>query len=133
MGGLFADIWSNFLREPVDDMPNEKEARTEIRQIFTTGGWWQVYDFIEFILASPHNGNREPLKAAISTILREDMAGFLYIDGRFVEITDETEVAAIESALSATSGDKFARPRTHLTAALQLLSDRRTPDYRNSI
>jgi hypothetical protein len=133
MGSLFAHVWSDFLRQPVDDMPIEREARKVIRGIFTEGEWWRVYDLIEFVLASRHNGNTERMKDNISTILREEMAGFRYIDGRFVEITDETEITAIESALTATSGDKFAAPRAHLTAALQLLSDRQAPDYRNSM
>jgi hypothetical protein len=133
MGQLFAHVWSDFFRQPVDDMPLERDARTVIRRIFTEADWWKVYDLIEFVLGSPHNGNREKIKAAFSTILREEMAGFRYIDGLFVEITDETEITAIESALVATLGDKFAAPRAHLTAALQLLSDRQAPDYRNSM
>ena len=45
-----------------------------------------------------------------------------------VEITDQEEIAAIEEATKKTSAVK-----THLSEALKHLSERPTPDYRNSI
>jgi hypothetical protein len=51
------------------------------------------------------------------------------VDGLITKITDEQEVAEIELALEKARGPV----RTHLRRALELLSDRETPDYRNSI
>jgi hypothetical protein len=64
--------------------------------------------------------------------LDEEKAGFRLVAGRFIEITDPREVAAIDAAVAA-SKDRFIPVRTHLDAAVRLYSDRHAPDYRNSI
>jgi hypothetical protein len=51
------------------------------------------------------------------------------VDGLITRITDEEEVSEIDLALQKTGGPV----RTHLRRALELLSDREKPDYRNSI
>src|SRR6185295_17139752 len=80
-----------------------------------------------------HKGTSGHLAEDVSRILSEEHAGFRLMDGLFVEITDETEIEAIEQALSTTSKDRFAPARAHLVSALEMLSDRNAPDYRNSI
>lgn len=134
MRALYAHVWADFYKEPVDDIPSQEEhVRAVIRQTFLEGEWWDVYDLIEFLIESPHNGNRDRLRSAVALILNEEMAGFRYVAGQFVEITDETEISAIEDAIAATSMDRFTPARAHLITGLQLLSDRKSPDYRNSI
>lgn len=46
-------------------------------------------------------------------------------------MTSEEEIAEIEDALEATKG--LEGVHTHLQTALSMLSDRKSPDYRNSI
>jgi hypothetical protein len=52
------------------------------------------------------------------------------VDGLFTDITDNQEIEMIEEALSS---NDFPSVSTHLKRALELLSDRKKPDYRNSI
>lgn len=62
-----------------------------------------------------------------STFKRLNYA-YRVVDDHIVEISDDEEIKTIEQSLVQTSAVK-----THLSSALKLLSDRTTPDYRNSI
>jgi hypothetical protein len=134
MAALYRHIWTDFFKSPLDEMPpHENAVRAALKEIVLRGQWYEVYDLLEFALNSPQHTKRNELAAEVSRILSEENAGFRLMDGQFVQITDETEIAAIEEGLSATSRDRFAPARVHLVAALGFLSDRHAPDYRNSI
>jgi hypothetical protein len=61
--------------------------------------------------------------------LEKEVSAYRFVDGLISRITDETEIAEIDRALD-NARDSV---RTHLRRALELLSDREAPDYRNSI
>jgi hypothetical protein len=57
------------------------------------------------------------------------MSAFRFVGGIITQITDQAEIAEIEEA-----AEKVAdHVKVHLNRALELLSDRKNPDYRNSI
>lgn len=133
---LFREIWGDFFKVPVDTMPShDHQIREAIKASFLDGQWYTPYDFIQFILDSATTplSWKTGLAARVSTVLEEELAGFRLIGYQLVEITNETEIAAIEEALRTTSADKFAPVHQHLQTALSMLSDRREPDERNSI
>ncbi len=134
MGELYREIWADFFKEPIDEMPRvEARVRERLKHVVLNGEWYEVYDLLEFAINAPASGNRDRLRDTVASILAEEMAGFRWINGMFVEITSENEILAIEEAFSQTANDRFAPVRSHLATALALLSDRRAPDYRNSI
>lgn len=67
------------------------------------------------------------IKILNSTFKRLDYA-YRVVDDQIVEITDQEEIVAIEEAVRQSSTIK-----THLSEALKLMSNRQSPDYRNSI
>jgi hypothetical protein len=67
----------------------------------------------------------------VNGILKEEMSGYRFVSGHIVEITSEQEIKTIEQALGL--ADSLKPVREHLSQSLTLLSDRKTPDYRNSI
>jgi hypothetical protein len=64
-------------------------------------------------------------------ILEREMSAYRFVDGVVVQLTAEEEIAEIEQVLNAPVPLKPVS--THLRTALDLLSDRTKPDYRNSI
>ena len=57
------------------------------------------------------------------------MSAYRFVNGVITKITDEVEIAEIEQALK-----ESQNPVTkHLRRSLELLSDRKAPDYRNSV
>jgi hypothetical protein len=125
------DIWMNHFKQPVDNVPGAytKEALHEIREYFLSLPWIEVYDFIEFMVQTFPDAHaiKKFIKACNLTLERE-LSAYRFVERRLVPITSEQEIIAIEEALS------VSRPFTqHLVRSLELLADRKTPDYRNSI
>ncbi len=137
---LLDQIWVVFFEKPVDTRPQFKPLSGHgtssyeiIRDFFFTAEWYEVYDFLEFVVNrvpdSWQNDWKSNLVDALNAIFEIENAAYRLIDGRITEITDEKEIAEIEEALR-----KSADPtRMHIQQALNHLSDRKNPDYRNSI
>jgi len=65
----------------------------------------------------------------INEILEEEKAGYRFLQDKFVNITNETEIESISDA----SSTPYHSVNTHIQKALMLYSDRKNPDYENSI
>ena len=66
-----------------------------------------------------------------NNVLERELSAYRFVNGILTQISSKDEVEAIEEALNIT--DNLKPVKTHLNRALELFSDRKTPDYRNSI
>jgi hypothetical protein len=133
MNRFLQKLWHNYFKKPVDTIglywPN---VLKEIRNYFFKCDWNEVYDFLEFMATeSPWTGTNVSFMGGCNDVLEQEMSGYRFIASQVTPITAEQEIAEIEKA---TSLDGKLMPVTkHLDQALTLLSDRKAPDYRNSI
>jgi hypothetical protein len=100
---------------------------------FHQAEWAEVYDFVEFIAlvnGDPHRTGSRFTKDC-NYILERELSGYRFSGVLLVPITDEQELAAIQKALE--FPDPLKPARLHVKTAVELLSDRKSPDYRNSI
>ena len=129
--GFIKAYWRDFFKVPMDTIP-EYIGKTidAVRKAFFEFEWYDVYDFIEF---TSHNlGKSRPKFIELcNEVLEREMSGYRLVDDQIVPITSREELDAIDESLAATSSNTAAN--THLRRALELLSDRQAPDYRNSI
>lgn len=121
-------FWTNFLKRPRDEMP-EHRVHSNLREQILRGPWNEVYDAMEFVLATLAPFLADPLGKRWNALLKEENAAYRLLNKHVVDITSETEVAEIEDSLAA----RIAPVREHIEAALAFLSNRKNPDYRNSI
>lgn len=127
-------IWANYFKLPIDTVPAfaddfPKSAYEIIRGRFFGAEWWEVYDFIEFVLKKIPNDWADRLRKVLNRFLEEENSAYRIVGREITEITDDYEIQAIESAI-----DRSTKScRMHLSGSLELLSDRKRPDYRNSI
>lgn len=126
--GFFEDLWIDFYKQPIDHIPKKS---SQIVQSAFSGfmkiEWFEVYDFLEFVInyfASPN------LVERINSVLEKELAGYRFIGGVFSEITDKEEVQMLSETIA---DSDFPSVSAHLERALTLLSNRKSPDYRNSI
>lgn len=127
-GQLIIEIWSDFFKLSLDSLPdNKSDAVKKISDFFQRAHWYQVYDFIEFVVNSV---NWLALDGHFNTILIRESAGYRFIDGVLTDIVDPKEIKELEYAIK---DNKFPGSGKHLKRALELMSDRENPDYRNSI
>lgn len=66
-------------------------------------------------------------------VLKRELSGYRFVNLELAPITDEVQIAGIEDAINQASKNGFVGVNLHLTNALNKLSDRQNPDYRNSI
>jgi len=133
---LLKRIWHNYYKKPIDTMNNVWSGTyNEIRDYFFSCKWNEVYDFIEFVANSYPSNRDDPANIkfmnSCNFVLQEEVAAYRFVGGRITQITSETEIAEIEKALSVP--DSLKPIKIHLKTALDLLADRTSPDYRNSI
>ncbi len=129
---LFQHYWHNLFKMPLDCLPSFLEdAHETIRKYFIDCEWYEVYDFIEFTAQNCPEKLKCEFISFCNHILEKELSAYRFVDEQLTDITDEEEIEAIESAINSTT--KYSGPREHLKTALGFLSDRKNPDYRNSI
>jgi hypothetical protein len=129
---FFETLWVHFFNRPMDTLhANWQENLRHLRAEYFKWEWNEVYDFIEFAANHFPGYERDHFKQACNTILERDLSAYRLVDGVLVRITSEAEASAIEEASALPS--PFQPVRLHVEAALRLLADRKSPDYRNSI
>jgi hypothetical protein len=141
---LISNLWVNYFKRSLHDLPgawkvnfypSQKPVYEEIRGYFFSCEWYEVYDFVEFI---PNNytshlysdRNVKFLKYC-NYIMEREVSAYRFVNTQIVRVTSEEEIASIEEAIA--TADKFTPVSMHMKQALDLLADRKSPDYRNSI
>ena len=125
-------LWGSFFKKPLDELSNDwrRDVLPELRSFFFTCDWCEAYDFVEFVANNFDRYRfREFFPEACNACLEREMSAYRFIDGKIAQITSAEAIAAFEQAVDDTS----TPVATHLTRALELLSDRTKPDYRNSV
>lgn len=131
---FFPLVWTNFLKWPVDTIPTDDYSALEVlRGRFFKFEWYEVYDFLEFTTQNYpcHDRQRMEFLRNLNLVLGRELSAYRIVGGVVTPITSAEEIASIEDALNLT--DRFTPVRSHLERSLSLLSDRKSPDYRNSI
>lgn len=116
-------------KQPVDGLPYEPaEILGTMRTRFFEASWHGAYDYLEVVLQI--YGTSPKLAKSLNTVLERELAGYRVVGGKFVDVLAPEEVASIEAAVN---DDRFAGVSTHLRQAIEHVSNRKSPDYRNSI
>ena len=132
---FFEKIWVSYFKFTYDTMSSSK-ANTikQIRDYFFNTSWFNVYNFIEFILKNLENEFAKSLfKEICNSALKQELSGYRIIENELVTITDENQIAQIENAIESSSLTSLISVNIHLKTALQILSDKKSPDFRNSM
>ena len=129
---FFRDIWIFFYKRPIDNLPwsygsvDITGATATVRDWFFKAEWYEIFDLIEFV-----SKYETSFGEACNGFMKEEMSAYRFVNNQIVEITSDEEIAEIEQAIENT--DRFAPVRTHLETSIKLLSDKKKPDYRNSV
>jgi hypothetical protein len=133
--GLFHD----FLKKPLDSAPVDKaRVISYIRNLFFNTNWYTLYDLIEFVIlevSKPYSQiDFKDRIIVINQILEREFSAYRFIELNLVPITNESEQIAVTESLELVKQFTALKGcNIHLSSALSLLSDRKNPDYRNSI
>jgi hypothetical protein len=135
MDVLVKRIWMYHFKKPLDSLYDFwNQNLSEIKAYFFDCQWYEVYDFIEFI-ANNYPDEDESInwqfRDFCNSILKLESSAYRFVGGRIAQITAQVEISEIEEALQITKILKGVS--THLKTALEMFSDRKAPNYRNSM
>jgi len=124
-------LWVHHFKLPIDELNDDwDETLPELRSLFFKSSWHAVYDFVEFVANNFEvNGFKAKFTRNCNIALEREMSAYRFVDGTITRVTNSEELAEIEAAI-----ETGAKPvATHLRRSLELMSDRKSPDFRNSI
>jgi hypothetical protein len=130
---FFERLWDEYFKEPLDTLPSDSvEACDVVRKWFfdSSRPWYDVYDFIELVVEyHPQKDRNKKFMDACNSVLESELSAYRFVGGRITQITTEEEISEIEEAL-----DIPLKPvHDHLEKSLELFSDKKSPDYPNSV
>ncbi len=131
---LATRLWFGFFKEPLDQVPRSVGAVSQhVRGWWMgTAQWWQVYDLVEFLVVEYDDDQvSDRARDLYNHVFEQERAAFRFVGSTLTRLTAAEEVAAVERALQDTS--QMAGVRHHLHRAVELLGDRSSPDYPNSM
>jgi hypothetical protein len=137
--GFALDVWCNFLKQDVTLVSSPRImgffATNYLRPQYFELQWYRVYDLLEILARcypfsiSPNKVTKRDFAEAVNRRLEEERSAFRLVGDIIAPITSSEQREAIAKATS-TSPLPVNR---HLTKALALLSDKKSPDYANSM
>jgi len=136
MSYFLIPLWHNYFKAPIDTIGSNWHINLQtIRIYYMKCNWYEVYDFIEFIATktslSSYGIEYDKFSNSCNLLLEREMSAYRFVGDKITPITAKEEISAIEDALNLSHALKPVN--IHLKAALEKLSDRKAPDYRNSI
>jgi len=130
---FFFKIWHEFYKEPTDNIPDY--PITEIRKRYFNFDWYEIYDFIEFLIQINLNIiATSKFISSLNKILETEFSGYRILERQITPITSNLEIKELEEIHKIPINyPLFHGVDIHISEAIRKLSDRNTPDYRNSI
>ncbi len=130
-------IWTEFFGLIADETPSFYSLHSpdfsyyfKIK-FFNELAWYEIYDLIEFLAELDKVTWKTNFSKECNSVLKRELSGYRLINNKIVQTTSEEEIDSIETAIKDSTG--MTSVTTHLQSALELLSNRENPDYRNSI
>lgn len=130
---LVGRLWFHYFNKDLDDLPHFKNARGSaydyMKEYFYSCKWFEVYEFLEFLAEDISDLLHSDTRSWINKSLEQHNAAYRFVDELIVEVTDQNEINSIEVGLS----HPEQPVKAHLKSALEMLSNKENPDYRNSV
>lgn len=130
--------WTWDLKEARDERPSDDAIWRRLKEIILSGDWWAVFDILEALAGNLDRYKTastehvvEVFAQALNATLESCLVGYRMIENKITPIDSAVETSAIVDALE--SIGSFEGARHHLNRAIELLADRQSPDYPNSI
>lgn len=131
---LEIQVWCHFFDKAADRVPGN--LRSILRKWFFDAKWYEIYDLLEFVAASGsyHSVDRQEFMQLCNGAMERKRGGYQFIEGKIVPRTSPEETASIEQAIEAgQSLSRLKNASTFLKHALEHLSNRKNPNYADSI
>lgn len=116
---------------PENNIYKNKNAQKLEKYLVKESEWYVIYDFIEAYINYLEEDSEKQKKVIedFNKILESEISMYRILDKKIIPITNKSEIETIKDA----SNTNYGSVNIHIEKALNLYSDRRNPDYENSI
>lgn len=130
-------LWVHFFKKALDDFSqHDFQFKNFIRQQIEEGTWYKVYEFFEFVFRNIQDGqNYQYLEFEdyVNSRLRANNSAYTLIGNKFIPVTNQAEIDELKQTQKSAGKYRLAGIQEHLNSAIELLSQKPNPDFRNSI
>lgn len=126
---LFRAYWTKYFKRAADTIPEFDNFDKKVRPYFFNASWNEVLDFVEFTTKTVGEKFALSLRKQINDVLEKESSAYRFVGEIVSELTSAEEIQAIDSAIEGSKREVSE----HLKKSLQFFSDRKKPDYHNSI
>ena len=127
---LIICLWLHLFKKPVDTIPIYfSDTVDHLRKRFFNSKWHEILDLIESVADYCPENLKENFISLCNSYLERENSAYKFVNGKISEITSEEEIECVEQAIAS----PLTGVSEHLKSALLHLSNRDSPDYRNSI
>ena len=131
---LLRGYWSSVFGKPLNESPRDfGKFVYAIHSEYSSDriGWDEVCHFIEFTAQNcPKNLSGNFIKSC-NEVFTKEAAAYRLVNDQIIPLTSEEEIESIGEAIN--SPHQYSGVRRHLEKAVRCLSDRKSPDYENSV
>lgn len=129
-------LWHEFYKKSIDSIPYDyHDTEIEIRNNFFKYNWFEVYDFVEYIIqVYPDDHTLGNFKVNLNGILEKESSGYRIINNIVAPISNQIEFDEVNETLSKTQYlTALNGANIHLSNSIELISNKKNPNYRNSV
>ncbi len=133
-------ICEHYYKEQIDKLPNNNyDYITWLKDKFysATAKWYEIYNLFEFMVDYWNQlhpfVSRKDFIEGINFILERENSGYRFVSGELVPITNESEIKSISDSIELAKQNRLFGAATHFESALEFLSLKPEPDFRNTI
>ncbi|MCK4797048.1 MAG: hypothetical protein KAT05_06675 [Spirochaetes bacterium] len=131
---FFIVCYVRFFKKTLDEVGSLSSEVDKLKEDFFNWEFHKVYSFIEFSVNHlPNYVDKNLVIKNLNHVLEVEKSGYRFLNDIFIPVTDNTSLDSIDSAISKVDEFKLSGVHAHLKHALGKFSDRKNPDYRNSI
>lgn len=145
---LVQDMWDEYSHKPLDAAPTSFSGIIRyLHEVFGKRDWYEPYNALEFIAANidylypveyAYTGSRfdydeltHDFNDMVNQALEREMSGYRMISGKIIPITNEGELWSLRESVSTTG--PYSGVAAHIQSAIDHLSAKPEPDFRNTI
>lgn len=114
---------------PKNGIIKQRNAESLQKYVMETEEWYIVFDFIERYLGNVDKCTAEEMQEQFNRILEEENSAYRIINKQVVPIVTDCELQAVEEAANV----PYESVRIHMQKAIDSFSNRKKPDYENTI
>jgi hypothetical protein len=127
------ELWVYHFKIPLDTLLDAwPQIHKAIKKQYDDYKWYEVYDFLEYVVKNYFSKSKnKKFMELCNSFLERELSAYRFVGGKITQITSQEEISEIEEALNISR--PFKAVTIHIKTALALFSDKKSPDYRNSI